>query len=280
MEDVIDENTRPEDVDYAEGIAVDIRKWVASRCGEGQWTSFRHSDCKEHFMKISEKYLLMACKILADQNFLLCEGRRIPVFTLTDNAIQQLEKELVLKRIAQKEKEEEILLLRTMEAEIRTEERIERKRPRPDALDQQISTQGNELGKDSITNEDQHAVKKLDVKDKVQSIRDQPFSILCKHDIMSDIASTFVVTDLNALASSIPNSNAPIVKKEEVGWDVVLRRVTALIDPVDGFCSYDLALQSMLKEFPLLDKDSFDTILQDGERLNMIMKIDDQIFPI
>jgi hypothetical protein len=280
MDDVIDENTRPEDLEYAEGIAVDIRNWIAERCGEKQWTSFRHSDCKEHFMKISEKYLLMACKVLVDQNFLFCEGRRIPVFTLTENAIRQLEKEHTLQRHAEKEAEEEIRLRQNIETEARTEERLERKRQRTDTVDKQIVLPGNQSANDSCADEDQHPAKKLDVKDKGQSIRDQPFAILCKHDIMPDIVNTFVVTDLYAVPSESPASRARIVEKEEVGWDVVLRRVTALIDPNEGFCLYTTALQSILKEFPHLDKDRFDVILQDGERLNMIMKIDDQIFPI
>jgi len=79
------ENIAPEDVEYATGVAKDVKDWLLERYLETKLPSFKLPDCKEKFMKISERFLVMACQQLVEENFLQSDqSSRLPQFTISE----------------------------------------------------------------------------------------------------------------------------------------------------------------------------------------------------
>lgn len=77
------ENVSPEDLTYASSFSDEILSWSQNKHRETNSTIFKLTECKESFMKISEKFLLIACHILVKNgNLELDERSRVPAFKL------------------------------------------------------------------------------------------------------------------------------------------------------------------------------------------------------
>lgn len=85
------ENIAPEDVEYAANVANDVKDWLLERYLETKFPAFKLPDCKEKFMKISERFLVMACQKLVDENFLQSDqSSRLPQFTISELHLPEL----------------------------------------------------------------------------------------------------------------------------------------------------------------------------------------------
>lgn len=283
LEGVIDENTRPEDFEYAEGVAVDIRQWVSDRYYDKQLTSFRQSDCKEVFMTVNDKYLHMACKVLVDQNFVTIEGKRIPVYNLTETAIERLDEE---NKIKQQVLEEE----RKVAEQSRQTEHVEVKKTRP-KRERQPQDDPTTSSDEDDDDHDVHVAKKADTKPDAKndtkkellSIRERPFALLGSEITAEDIpVHSFVVTELSK-ASAVDTTVATVDDSAGTGesrmWEV-MQIVNSLISPDEGFCQYADALAEVQKRIPEVSRELFDSILSQGQKDNKIMLFEEQIFRI
>lgn len=283
LEGVIDENTRPEDFEYAEGVAVDIRKWVSDRYYEKELTSFRQSDCKEVFMTVNDKYLHMACKVLVDQNFVTVDGKRIPVYSLTETAIERLDEENKLKQQALQEEREAAERCRpTEQVEVKKTRPKRERQPKDDptsSSDEDDDDHDIHVSKKADTKSD----AKTDAKNELLSIRERPFALLGSENTVEDIpVHSFVVTELSK-ASAVDTTVAAVDDSAGTGesrmWEV-MQIVISRICPDEGFCQYDDALAEVQQRIPDISREVFDSILSQGQKDNKIMMFEEQIFRI
>lgn len=290
MEGIIDENTRPEDFEYAEGIAVDIRKWVSDRfCENSSCISFRSVDCKEQFMKVSEKFLAMACKVLVDQNLLTIEGKRIPVYQLTEKAIERLQEENVVKQQEKLEAEKELERLETERLAEAKRQRAEKRKLATlnaddcDSDDENRSPDVNETFH-AANKAEQPATKKIDNKSDLLSIRDKPFELLSGanelkigggHSLVESQFSTMFSVNNLPVATTVAATSEISCDTKFDSWEV-LQLVISKIKEND-MVPVDAVFATVQSKMPDITRDTFDKVLQQGEKDNKIMVLGDEV---
>lgn len=297
MTDIGIENINPDDDrEYAKTIAVDIKEWVIERFGTKDVNSFRQPDCKEHFMKISERFITMACSLLVDEGFLSLDGKRIPVYTMTELGLAEVAR---VNAALEKSRLEEAEVAAATAA-VKQTKRVSRKRKvdddtMPEDCIDHLSEdeEEEEVNGDSETQPPRTSLfsavtgNKSTLSD-LRNVRSLPFSLLCGEASIDPNDSNLVVHDLpNASAQQLPSVtsqtssavvNSPDVANPPPTW-AVFDLISRIIDPSTQSCDYESLVAQAQTELAI-DKDSVNQSLEQLEQMNKIMRIDPDILMI
>lgn len=120
MEMLPSSNLNHEEFAYAERVSQDVLSWIRERHqkSKGKALEFKLSECKDRFKTISDRFLMAACELLAQQCFLIVDDKsrivkyslvadKFPVEELTERKDETEREVSVVEKKRKREKEED-----------------------------------------------------------------------------------------------------------------------------------------------------------------------------